>query len=80
LSLLSKIDIPWFLNWGKTSCYTHHTFLLGFPTGWLSTTHEDRLLPRQLRSNDREHACVHGQTQSTWDSPAQPPSLNSCKM
>jgi hypothetical protein len=38
LSLLSKIDIPWFLNWGKTSCYTHHTFLLGFPMGWVFPT------------------------------------------
>jgi hypothetical protein len=43
LSLLSKNDKPWFLNWGKTSCYTHHTFLLGFPTGWSFTTHKDRL-------------------------------------
>jgi hypothetical protein len=41
LSLLSKNDKPWFLNWGKTSCYTHHTFLLGFPTGWLFTTHKE---------------------------------------
>jgi hypothetical protein len=41
LSLLSKIDIPWFLNRGKTSCYTHHTFLLGFPMGWSFTTHKD---------------------------------------
>jgi hypothetical protein len=41
---------PWFLNWGKMSCYTHHTFLLGFPTGWLFTTHKDHQLhiPRQL--------------------------------
>jgi hypothetical protein len=31
---------PWFLNWEKTSCYTHHTFLLGFPTGWSFTTHQ----------------------------------------
>jgi hypothetical protein len=23
---------PWFHNWGKTCCYAHHTFLLGFPT------------------------------------------------
>jgi hypothetical protein len=41
LSLLLKIDIPWFLNWGKTSCYTHHIFLLGFPTGWSFTTHKE---------------------------------------
>jgi hypothetical protein len=41
LSLLSKNDKPWFLNWGKTSCYTHHTFLLGFPTGWSFTTHKE---------------------------------------
>jgi hypothetical protein len=47
------IDKPWFLNWGKTSRYTHHTFLLGFPTGWSFTTHKDSLLPHQLgRSND----------------------------
>jgi hypothetical protein len=43
LSLLSKNDKHWFLNCGKTSCYTHHTFLLGFPTGWLFTTHKDNL-------------------------------------
>jgi hypothetical protein len=34
----------WFLNWGKTSCYTHHTFLLGFPMGWSFTMHKDHLL------------------------------------
>jgi hypothetical protein len=39
LSLLSKNDKPWFLNWGKICCYIHHTFLLGFPTGWSFTTH-----------------------------------------
>jgi hypothetical protein len=39
------IDIkPWFLNWGKTSCYNHQTFLLGFPTGWSFITHKDCLL------------------------------------
>jgi hypothetical protein len=55
LSLLSKNDKPWFLNWGKTSCYTHHTFLLDFPMGWSFTTHKDhhRLevackLPREI--------------------------------
>jgi hypothetical protein len=41
LSLLSKNDKPWFLNWGKTSCYIHHTFLVGFPTGWSITTHKE---------------------------------------
>jgi hypothetical protein len=34
-------DKPWFHNWGKTCCYTHHTFLLGYPTGWSITTHKD---------------------------------------
>jgi hypothetical protein len=34
LSLLSKIDIPWFLTEEKSCCCIHHTFLLGFPTGW----------------------------------------------
>jgi hypothetical protein len=24
---------PWFLTEGKTCCYAHHTFFLGFPTG-----------------------------------------------
>jgi hypothetical protein len=38
--LLTDIK-PWFLNSGKTSCYTHHTFLLGFPMGWVSTMHKD---------------------------------------
>jgi hypothetical protein len=38
------VDKPWFLNCGKTSRYTHHTFLLGFPTGWSFTTHKDLLL------------------------------------
>jgi hypothetical protein len=45
LSLLFKINIkPWFLNWGKTSCYTHHTFLLGFPMGWSFSTHQANFL------------------------------------
>jgi hypothetical protein len=26
---------PWFLTEGKTCCYAHHTFRLGFPTAWL---------------------------------------------
>jgi hypothetical protein len=25
---------PWFLTEGKSCCCIHHTFLLGFPTGW----------------------------------------------
>jgi hypothetical protein len=29
-----------FLTEGKSCCYIHHTFLLGFPTGWSSTTHQ----------------------------------------
>jgi hypothetical protein len=41
LSTFLLNDKPCFLNWGKTSCYTHHTFLLGFPTGWSFTTHKD---------------------------------------
>jgi hypothetical protein len=24
--------------WRKTCCFTHHTFLLGFPTGWWFTS------------------------------------------
>jgi hypothetical protein len=39
LSLLSKNDKPWFLLREKPCCYIHHTFLLGFPTGWSFTTH-----------------------------------------
>jgi hypothetical protein len=30
LSALLLIDIPWFLNWGKTCCYLHQTFSWGF--------------------------------------------------
>jgi hypothetical protein len=30
----SWTDKPWFLTEGKTCCCAHHTFLLGFPTGW----------------------------------------------
>jgi hypothetical protein len=41
LSAFLLNDKPWFLNSGKTSCYTHHTFLLGFPTGWSFTTHKE---------------------------------------
>jgi hypothetical protein len=44
LSHLSKNNKPWFLNWGETCYYTHRTFLLGFPTGWLFTTHKDHQL------------------------------------
>jgi hypothetical protein len=29
-----------FLTEGKSCCYIHHTFLLGFPTGWSFTTHQ----------------------------------------
>jgi hypothetical protein len=29
-----------FLIEGKPCCYIHHTFLLGFPTAWLFTTHQ----------------------------------------
>jgi hypothetical protein len=31
---------PWFLTEGKTCYCAHHTFLLGFPTGWLSCPHQ----------------------------------------
>jgi hypothetical protein len=34
------IDKPWFLTEGKSCCYIHHTFLLGFPTGWSFTRHQ----------------------------------------
>jgi hypothetical protein len=34
------IDKPWFLTEGKTCYCAHHTFLLGFPTGWLSCPHQ----------------------------------------
>jgi hypothetical protein len=34
------IDKPWFLTEGKTYYCAHHTFLLGFPTGWLSCLHQ----------------------------------------
>jgi hypothetical protein len=38
-SLLSWSTNLGFLTEGKSCCYIHHTFLLGFPTGWSSTTH-----------------------------------------
>jgi hypothetical protein len=40
LSLLSRTINLGFLTEGKSCCYIHHTFLLGFPTGWSSTTHQ----------------------------------------
>jgi hypothetical protein len=48
-------DKPWFLNWGKTSCYTHHTFLLGFPMGWSFTMHQAPLLHRQKSGHLSTH-------------------------
>jgi hypothetical protein len=39
LSLLSWTINLGFLTMGKSCCYIHHTFLLGFPTGWSSTMH-----------------------------------------
>jgi hypothetical protein len=73
LSLLFKNDKPWFHNWGKTSCYTHHTFLLGFPTGWSFTTHKDccwgtkkNNLPRQLAINAPRHPFCIGKNQVTF--------------
>jgi hypothetical protein len=55
---------PWFLNWGKTSCYTHHTFLLGFPTGWSFTTHKESSgaiihVPAPAFSNTKEIAYIN---------------------
>jgi hypothetical protein len=32
------IDKPWFPTEGKPCYYIHHTFLLGFPTGWWFTS------------------------------------------
>jgi hypothetical protein len=40
LSLLSWSTNLGFLTEGKSCCYIHHTFLLGFPTGWSFTTHQ----------------------------------------
>jgi hypothetical protein len=45
LSAFLLNDKPWFLNWGKTCYYIHHTFLLGFPTSWSFTTHKDLRSP-----------------------------------
>jgi hypothetical protein len=44
LSLLSWSTNLGFLTEGKSCCYIHHTFLLGFPTGWSSTTHQRDIL------------------------------------
>jgi hypothetical protein len=33
-------DKPWFLTEEKSCCYIHHTFLLGFPTGWSFIRHQ----------------------------------------
>jgi hypothetical protein len=46
LSLLSWTRNLGFLTEGKSCCYIRHTFLLGFPTGWSSTTHHRSRLPR----------------------------------
>jgi hypothetical protein len=40
LSAPLLIDIPWFHTEGKSCCYIHHTFLLGFPTDWSFTRHQ----------------------------------------
>jgi hypothetical protein len=32
------------------SCYTHHTFLLGFPTGWSFTTYQLCTIERKLQA------------------------------
>jgi hypothetical protein len=40
LAFFYWIDKPWFLTKGKTCYCAHHTFLLGFPTGWLSCPHQ----------------------------------------
>jgi hypothetical protein len=44
------IDIPWFHTEGKSCCYIHHTFLLGFPTGRSFTRHHLSLCP-SMHSN-----------------------------
>jgi hypothetical protein len=36
--LLVRLNLGFILR--ETCCYAHHTFLLGFPTGWLSTANE----------------------------------------
>jgi hypothetical protein len=40
LAFFYWIDKPWFLTEGKTCYCAHHTFLLGFPTRWLSCLHQ----------------------------------------
>jgi hypothetical protein len=58
-------DKPWFLNSGKTSCYTHHTFLLGFPTGWSFTTHKDVWSPTSTRRISLFSSAVAGEEWKT---------------
>jgi hypothetical protein len=54
------IDKPWFLTEGKTCYYAHHTFLLGFPTGWLSCPHQAVFLaPLQGKKNTSARRVLH---------------------
>jgi hypothetical protein len=50
LSLLSWTINLSFLTEGKSCCYIHHTFLLGFPMSWSSTTHHTSAPLRVLSS------------------------------
>jgi hypothetical protein len=50
--LLSRSIKLGFLTKGKPCCYIHHTFLLGFPTGWSSTRHQ-ALFWRRCRGGSR---------------------------
>jgi hypothetical protein len=43
-----------FLTKGKSCCYIHHTFLLGFPMGWSSTTHQRQKDPSLGEVSDEE--------------------------
>jgi hypothetical protein len=47
------IDKPRFLIEGKTCYCSHHTFLLGFPTGWLSCPHQGCVKVRYWRAPAR---------------------------
>jgi hypothetical protein len=52
------IDKSWFLTEGKTCYCAHHTFLLGFPTGWLSYPHQQaKQLMYHLHTGSLENLC-----------------------
>jgi hypothetical protein len=56
------IDKPWFLIEEKTCYCAYHTFLLGFPTGWLSCPHEAiflALLPGKKKTSVRGVSHAH---------------------